>query len=233
MCRICGKSIGNDEEHAKLQEDFAKRSGVEWITQKKGTRGPLGLTKDYARKAQKQATKWAKKNCPDIADTITIHDRWQKDDWWRNTMTENGHDEHQILGMDALNKAPRPSEETLNKNRWSKDYRDDRLQGVQTIRRTDKTGGAGTIARTQEPDFDEVLSKKPRSENKPAGGDSGTSSSSNQWGQSSWKPQSQPSPRGRYQIAGKRYSEVPDRSSESGEKQWQPSDWQSRWRERQ
>jgi hypothetical protein len=114
-------------------------------------------------------------------------------------MIENGYDEHKILGMDALNKAPRPSEETLNKNRWSKGYRDERLQGTQTIRRTDKSGGAGTIARTAEPDFEEVLSKKPKNEYQKAGGDSGTSSSSRQWGQSSWQPKSQP-----YQIAGKK-----------------------------
>jgi hypothetical protein len=240
-CRICGKNVGDNEEYDKLQQNFAKKSGLEWITQKKGHRGPLGLTKDYARKAQKSATKWAKTSCPEIAETATIHDRWMKDEWFKTTMIENGYDENQILGMDALNKAPRPSEETLNKNRWSKDYRDERLQGTQTIRRTDKTGGAGTIARSAEPDFEEVLSKKPKNEYKAAGGDSGTSSSSNQWGQSSWKPKSQ----------------IPDRSSGSGDSQWRPpveSDadiqrrmrrfmdkesptgdqgWQSRWQERQ
>ena len=121
-------------------------------------------------------------------------------------MIENGYDENQILGMDALNKAPRPSEETLNKNRWSKVYRDERLQGTQTIRRTDKSGGGNTIARTEEPDFEEVLKKKPKNEYQKAGGDSGTSSSSRQWGQSSWQPKSQ----------------KPDRSSGSGESQWRP-----------
>ena len=103
-------------------------------------------------------------------------------------MIGNGYDEDKIIGMDAINNMPKPTQEVINKNRWSRQYRDDRFQGTHQMRRTDKSGGAGTFARTQEEGFEETLKKKPKSTYERAGGDSGVSSSSNQWNRSSWKP---------------------------------------------
>jgi hypothetical protein len=122
---------------------------------------------------------------------VTILERWQNDEQWRNTMTENGYDRDSIVGMDAMNAAPKASREEIETNAWNKEYREEKFRGFKQIRRTDKDGGAGTVARWEEPDYDEVLAKRPR--NTPqddARGDSGAASSST-WnqrndGQASW-----------------------------------------------
>ena len=110
-------------------------------------------------------------------------------------MIENGYDENQILGMDALNKAPRPSEETLNKNRWSKDTEKKGFKVPRPFAELTKSGGAGYDRPNRRTRFRRSAKlKKPKNEYQNAGGDSGTSSSSRQWGQSSWQPKSQKPP---------------------------------------
>ena len=106
-------------------------------------------------------------------------------------MIGNGYDEDQIKGMDAMNNMPKPTQEDQDKNRWSKQFREDKFQGAHQIRRTDKSGGAGTYARAKEEGYEETLKKRPKSTYEWAGGDSGVSSSSNQWSRSSWKPSSE------------------------------------------
>jgi hypothetical protein len=217
MCSNCGKNIGQSDasrkEHEKLHEDFAKSAGLEWKVQKKGGRSKAGATRDYARNALKKAINRGHES---------ILDQWQKDEKWRNSMIGNGFDEEQMKGMDALANAPKASEAKIAEHAWSKVYRDVKLKGYQQLRRTDKTGGSGTVAARDEPDYDEVRAKRPKAEaSSDAGGDSGPARKK-VWVVSNSTKYSQKSDASQSQKA--------ERSSGSGGPQWQPKDWwQSRW----
>ena len=45
---------------------------------------------------------------------MAILERWQNDEQWRNTMqNENGYDRDSIVGMDAMNAAPKASNDEI------------------------------------------------------------------------------------------------------------------------